>query len=70
MVGRVADRNVQVYGGNGYVREYCAEQLFRDARLFIIYKKMTQFNKSLLLKYGERRQRKNWFMIYRRGLER
>jgi acyl-CoA dehydrogenase len=36
-VGRIADRNVQVHGGNGYIRDYRAEQLYRDGRLFRIY---------------------------------
>ncbi|MDO8878476.1 MAG: acyl-CoA dehydrogenase family protein [Pseudolabrys sp.] len=37
MVGRVADRNVQVHGGAGYVTEYPAERHYRDVRLYRIY---------------------------------
>jgi len=48
MVGRVADRNVQVHGGNGYIREYRAEQLFRDARLFRIYEGTTQIQQLII----------------------
>uniref|UniRef100_UPI00356435E4 acyl-CoA dehydrogenase family protein n=1 Tax=Actibacterium sp. TaxID=1872125 RepID=UPI00356435E4 len=48
MVGRVADRNVQVHGGNGYIREYRAEQLFRDARLFRIYEGTTQIQQGII----------------------
>ena len=48
MVGRVADRNVQVHGGNGYIREYRAEQLFRDARLFRIYEGTTQIQQTII----------------------
>lgn len=48
MVGRVADRNVQVHGGAGYIRDYRAEQLFRDARLFRIYEGTTQIQQSII----------------------
>jgi acyl-CoA dehydrogenase len=37
MVGRVADRNVQVHGGAGYVADYPAERHYRDVRLYRIY---------------------------------
>ncbi|HRO14787.1 MAG TPA: acyl-CoA dehydrogenase family protein [Paracoccus sp. (in: a-proteobacteria)] len=48
MVGRAADRNVQVHGGNGYIREYRAEQLFRDARLYRIYEGTTQIQQTII----------------------
>lgn len=47
-VGRIADRNVQVHGGMGYIREYRAEQLFRDARLFRIYEGTTQIQQIII----------------------
>lgn len=50
MVGRVADRNVQVHGGNGYIREYRAEQLFRNARLYRIYEGTTQIQQTIIAK--------------------
>lgn len=37
MVGRVADRNVQIHGGSGYVSDYAAERHYRDVRLYRIY---------------------------------
>ncbi len=37
MLGRVADRAVQLHGGAGYMRGMVVEQLFRDARLFRIF---------------------------------
>ncbi len=37
MVGRVADRNVQIHGGSGYVSDYPAERHYRDVRLYRIY---------------------------------
>lgn len=48
MVGRVADRNVQVHGGAGYIRDYRAEQLFRDARLFRIFEGTTQIQQTII----------------------
>lgn len=36
-VGRVADRNVQIHGGSGYVADYPAERHYRDVRLYRIY---------------------------------
>ena len=50
MVGRVADRAVQVHGGNGYIREYRAEQLYRDARLFRLYEGTTQIQQIIIAK--------------------
>ena len=41
-VGRIADRNVQVHGGAGDIRDYRAEQLYRDARLYRIFEGTTQ----------------------------
>ena len=49
-VGRIADRNVQIHGGNGYIREYRAEQLYRDARLFRIYEGTTQIQQIVIAK--------------------
>jgi acyl-CoA dehydrogenase len=59
MVGRVADRNVQVHGGAGYIKDYRAEQLFRDARLFRIYEGTTQIQQTIIAKamIGEARSR-------------
>ena len=37
MVGRVADRNVQIHGGSGYVSDFPAERHYRDVRLYRIY---------------------------------
>jgi acyl-CoA dehydrogenase len=50
MVGRIADRNVQVHGGAGYIKDYRAEQLFRDARLFRIYEGTTQIQQTIIAK--------------------
>ena len=37
MVGRVADRAVQIFGGAGYIADYGIERLYRDVRIFRIY---------------------------------
>lgn len=47
MVGRVADRAVQIYGGAGYIADYGIEQLYRDARLFRIYEALARSSSSL-----------------------
>jgi acyl-CoA dehydrogenase len=48
MVGRVADRAVQIHGGAGYMAEYPVERLFRDARLFRIYEGTTQIQQLVI----------------------
>ncbi len=42
MVGRVADRAVQIHGGAGYVADYGVERFYRDVRLFRIYEGTSQ----------------------------
>lgn len=42
MVGRVADRAVQVHGGAGYIRDYPVERFYRDVRLFRLYEGTSQ----------------------------
>ncbi|MGH9109385.1 MAG: acyl-CoA dehydrogenase family protein [Acidimicrobiales bacterium] len=48
MVGRVADRAVQVHGGAGYMRGVAAERFFRDARLFRIYEGTSQIQQLII----------------------
>jgi acyl-CoA dehydrogenase len=48
MVGRVADRAVQVHGGAGYMRETPVERFFRDARLFRIYEGTSQIQQVII----------------------
>jgi len=44
MCGRVADRVVQVFGGQGYVKERPIERFYRDVRAFRIYEGTTQIH--------------------------
>lgn len=46
MVGRVADRAVQIHGGMGYMRSVPVERFYRDARLFRIYRAPARFRRS------------------------
>jgi acyl-CoA dehydrogenase len=48
MVGRVADRAVQVYGGAGYIADYGIERLYRDVRLFRIYEGTSQVQQLVI----------------------
>ncbi|XRQ06236.1 acyl-CoA dehydrogenase family protein [Actinomadura welshii] len=48
MVGRVADRAVQVYGGMGYMRGVAVERFYRDARLFRIYEGTSQIQQLVI----------------------
>jgi acyl-CoA dehydrogenase len=48
MVGRVADRAVQIYGGAGYIEDYGIERLYRDVRLFRIYEGTSQIQQLII----------------------
>ena len=48
MVGRVADRAVQIHGGAGYMEEYGIERFYRDVRLFRIYEGTSQIQQTVI----------------------
>lgn len=48
MVGRVADRAVQIHGGAGYMAEYPVERFYRDVRLFRIYEGTSQIQQLII----------------------
>jgi acyl-CoA dehydrogenase len=48
MVGRVADRAVQVHGGAGYVADHGIERYYRDVRLFRIYEGTSQIQQIVI----------------------
>lgn len=55
MVGRVADRAVQIYGGAGYLADYGIERLYRDVRLFRIYEGTSQIQQIVIARETIRR---------------
>jgi len=50
MVGRVADRAVQIHGGLGYMRTVAVERFYRDARLFRVYEGTSEVQKVIIAK--------------------
>ena len=48
MVGRVADRAVQILGGAGYLADYGIERFYRDVRLFRLYEGTTQIQQIII----------------------
>ncbi len=48
MVGRVADRAVQIHGGAGYMAEYAVERFYRDVRLFRLYEGTSQIQQLVI----------------------
>ncbi len=50
MVGRVADRAVQIHGGAGYVSDYAVERFYRDVRLFRLYEGTSQIQQIIIAK--------------------
>lgn len=48
MVGRVADRAVQIFGGAGYIADYGVERFYRDVRLFRLYEGTSQIQQILI----------------------
>jgi len=51
MVGRVADRGVQIHGGAGYMRAYKVERFYRDVRLLRLYEGTTQIQQLIVAKH-------------------
>ncbi len=48
MVGRVADKAVQIFGGAGYIADYGIERLYRDVRIFRIYEGTSQIQQVVI----------------------
>ena len=48
MVGRVADRAVQIHGGAGYVADFGIERFYRDVRIFRIYEGTSQVQQVII----------------------
>jgi acyl-CoA dehydrogenase len=48
MVGRVADRAVQIFGGAGYIADYGIERFYRDVRIARIYEGTSQIQQIII----------------------
>lgn len=48
MVGRVADRAVQIFAGAGYISDYPIERFYRDVRLYRIYEGTSQIQQLII----------------------
>ena len=48
MVGRVADRAVQIHGGAGYISDYAVERFYRDVRLFRLYEGTSEIQRLII----------------------
>jgi acyl-CoA dehydrogenase len=48
MVGRVADRGVQVHGGSGYIKDFKVERFYRDVRLLRLYEGTSQIQQIII----------------------
>lgn len=51
MLGRVADRGVQIHGGLGYMRSVPVERFYRAARLFRIYEGTSEVQKLVMARH-------------------
>jgi len=57
MLGRVADRAVQIHGGAGYIADYGIERFYRDVRIFRIYEGTTQIQQLVIARNMIRKAR-------------
>ena len=57
MVGRVADRGVQIHGGAGYMQESAVERFYRDVRLFRLYEGTSQIQQLVIARQMLRSRR-------------
>ena len=55
MVGRVADRAVQIFGGRGYMRENPVERLWRDTRIDRIWEGTSEMQRLIVARALDRR---------------
>lgn len=57
MVGRVADRTIQIFGGAGYIADYDIERLYHDVRLLRLYEGTSQIQQLIIARETVRRSR-------------
>ena len=58
MVGRVADRAVQIHGGSGYINDYAVARLYRDVRIYRLYEGTSQIQQLVIARDMLREARK------------
>lgn len=58
MVGRVADRAVQIHGGAGYMQASAVERFYRDVRLFRLYEGTSQIQQLVIARQMLRRAKR------------
>jgi alkylation response protein AidB-like acyl-CoA dehydrogenase len=63
MLDFVLDENIQIHGGNGFVRDYPAERHYRDARVNRIFEGTNEINRLLIPGMLARRAAKNTLPI-------
>ena len=59
MVGRVADRAVQILGGAGYLTEHPVERLYRDVRLLRLFEGTSQIHQGIIARHMIEEEAKN-----------
>ena len=57
MVGRVADRPIQFFGGAGYIADYDIERLYHDVRLLRLHEGTSQIQQLIIAHETVRRSR-------------
>ena len=59
MVGRVADRAVQIHGGSGYIDDHAVARLYRDVRIYRLYEGTSQIQQLVIARDMLREAREN-----------
>ena len=60
----IFDQNVQIHGGNGFVRDYPAERRYRDARVNRIFEGTNEINRLLIPTLAVRRAAKGALPLF------